>query len=99
MDALGEYTAGTDPVDPASSFRIIDTWTENGSVYLRFLGNDSGASTPYVIERQSGGLKGGWTVADPAVPRAQAPDTVNTWSEPMQPSGPAFYRIKAPAVE
>ncbi|MDD4441738.1 MAG: FG-GAP-like repeat-containing protein [Kiritimatiellae bacterium] len=99
LDALGEYTAGTDPVDPASSFRIIDTWTENGSVYLRFLGNDSGASTPYVIERQSGGLNGGWTVADPAVPRAQAPNAVNTWSEPLQPSGPAFYRVKAPAAE
>jgi len=76
---LGEYTAGTDPVDPASSFRIIDTWTENGRVYPRFLYNDSGASTPYVIERQAGGLmNGGWTVADPAVPRAQAPNAVNT---------------------
>jgi len=100
LDALGEYTAGTDPVDPDSSFRIIDTWIENGSVYLRFLGNDSGDSAPYVIERQAGGLmNGGWTVADPAVPRAQAPNAVNTWSEPLQPSGPAFYRVKAPAAE
>jgi hypothetical protein len=99
LDALGEYTAGTDPVDPDSSFRIIDTWIENGSVYLRFLGNDSGAAAPYVIERQTGGLDGDWTVADPAVPRAQAPEAVNIWSEPLPQSGASFYRVKAPSVE
>jgi len=37
-------------------------------------------------------------VADPAVPRAAAPATVNTWSEPLQPSGPAFYRLKVPVT-
>lgn len=97
-DAAGEYAAGTDPTDPESHFRIIGTWVENGRVYLRFLGNDSGNSAPYVIERTVNGLGEGWTVADPAVPRAQAPNTETTWSEPLQPSGPAFYRVKAPSL-
>ncbi len=99
-DAASEYAAGTDPTDPESSFRIINTWVENGRVYLRFLGNDSGDSAPYVIERQAGGLHGDWTVADPNVPRAQAPDAVSTWSEPLpQSSGASFYRVKAPALD
>jgi len=96
-DAAGEYAAGTDPTDPESHFRIIGTWIEDGRVYLRFLGNDSGSSAPYMIERTVNGLGEGWTVADPAVPRAQAPNTDTTWSEPLQPSGPAFYRVKAPS--
>lgn len=98
FSAVAEYAAGTDPSDADSSFRIVDTWIENNRVYLRFLGNNSGDATPYRMERSTNGLASGWTVADPAVPRAMAPETITTWSEPLQPSGPAFFRLKVPVT-
>jgi len=93
-----EYAAGTDPADRESSFRIIDTWIANERFYIKFLGNDSGADTPYTMERTANGISSGWSVRDSAVPRAIAPAMTNIWSEPVQPDGPALYRLKATAA-
>ena len=89
-----EFTAGTDPADPQSAFRITSVRLDGGTVNVTFLGNDSGAATPYIIERASDLATGDWTVVDDAVPRAAVPATTNTWSEPM-PAGGAFYRLRA----
>ncbi len=89
-----EFTAGTDPADPQSAFRITSVRLDGGTVNVTFLGNDSGATTPYIVERASDLAAGDWTVADATVPRAVAPATTNTWSEPM-PAGGAFYRLRA----
>lgn len=93
--AAHEFAAGTDPLDRDSSFRIVDTWVKDDTVYIRFLGNDSGDSRPFVMEHATNGLAGGWSVADGAVPRVSAPQTTNTWSAPLKPAGPVFYRPKA----
>ncbi len=89
-----EFTAGTDPADPQSAFRITSVRLDGGTVNVTFLGNDSGADTPYIVERASDLATGDWTVVDDAVPRAAVPATTNTWSEPM-PAGGAFYRLRA----
>jgi len=96
FSATDEYAAGTDPADRESSFRIVDTWVKGERFYLQFLGNDSGESQPFLMEHATNGLAGGWSVTDAAIPRALAPETTNTWSAPMQPAGPVFYRLKAP---
>jgi hypothetical protein len=90
-----EHTAGTDPTDSESVFRVVATWVHDGFVYVQFTGNDSGADTPYVMERASNLALGDWTVVDDAIPRAAAPQVLNTWSEPAPPGGPYFYRPKA----
>jgi hypothetical protein len=92
------FKSPTDLTSPGTWYLCANTPGKGGSVYLRFLGNDSGATTPYVIERKTGGLDGDWSVADPAVPRAQAPEIENIWSEPLQSSGPVFYRLMAPVT-
>lgn len=89
-----EFTAGTDPADPQSAFRITSVRLDGGTVNVTFLGNDSGTDTPYIVERASDLATGDWTVVDDAVPRAAVPATTNTWSEPM-PAGGAFYRLRA----
>ena len=89
-----EFTAGTDPADTQSAFRITSVRLDGGTVNVTFLGNDSGADTPYIVERASDLATGDWTVVDDAVPRAAVPATTNTWSEPM-PAGGAFYRLRA----
>jgi hypothetical protein len=99
FSALNEYLAGTDPSDDANCFRIVKTWTENDLVYIQFLGNDSGDATPYIVEGATNGLAGGWSVLDSSVPRVAAPAVTNTWSGPVLPSGPAFYRVKAAGIE
>jgi hypothetical protein len=38
---------------------------------------------------------GDWIVVDAAIPRAAAPQVLNTWSAPAPPGGPYFYRPKA----
>ena len=99
FSALSEYLAGTDPSDGDNSFRIVKTWTDSSRVYIQFLGNDSGDATPYIVEGATNGLAGGWSILDSSVPRVAAPAVTNTWSGPLQPSGPAFYRIKAVGLE
>ena len=96
--AAHEFAAGTDPADRASSFRIVDTWVDNNRIYLSFLGNDSGSDIPFTMERATNGVASGWVVRDSAVPRAIAPAFTNIWSEPLQSSGPVFYRLKAPVT-
>lgn len=90
-----EHTAGTDPTDPYSVFRVVATWAQDGYVYVQFTGNNSGSDTPYVMERASDLALGDWAVVDDAIPRAAAPQVINTWSEPAPPGGPYFYRPKA----
>jgi len=94
-----EYASGTDPADKESSFRIVNTWIENDHVFIQFLGNDSGASQPLIMEGATNGLSQGWSVLDSAVPRVSAPALTNTWFGPLLPSGPAFYRLKALTIE
>ena len=89
--------AVTAPALPAWSVRLARTVllpSLSGTVNVTFLGNDSGADTPYIVERASDLATGDWTVVDDAVPRAAVPATTNTWSEPM-PAGGAFYRLRA----
>ncbi len=90
-----EYTAGTDPTDPESVFRVVATWVAGGYVFVRFLGNDSGDPAPYVMERATDLAIGDWTVVDDEIPRVAAPQTLNTWSERVSQQGPFFYRPKA----
>jgi len=97
VPAEDEHAAGTDPTDPESVFRVTDIWTDNGAVFVRFMGNDSGAAAPYIMERATNGLAGGWSVADPAVPRAAAPEPATTWHEPLISGGAIFYRPKTVA--
>lgn len=77
------------------SFRVVASWAEGGLFYIQFLGNDSGDSQPFLMECATNGLAGGWSVADPAIPRVSAPQTTNTWWAPLLPAGPAFYRPRA----
>lgn len=93
--AAHEFAAGTDPTDQESGFRVVASWVTDERFYLQFLGNDSGDSRPFIMEHTTNGLAGGWTVADGAVPRASAPQMTNTWSAPLNPAGPVFYRPKA----
>jgi hypothetical protein len=95
LSAAGEYTAGTDPSDMNSSFRVVASWADGGLFYIQFLGNDSGDSRPFLMEGATNGLAGGWSIADPAIQRVSAPQTTNTWWAPLLPTGPAFYRPMA----
>lgn len=90
-----EYGAGTSPTDPESRFRVVAAWRDGDRLYVQFLGNDSGADTPFIMQRATNLAAGGWTVADASIPRATAPAITNTWSEPMPPEYPVFYRPKA----
>ncbi len=90
-----EYLAGTDPTDRESIFRVVASWVQDGRVYVKFTGNDSGAATPYVMERTTDLTSGVWEVVDDAIPRVAAPQAFTIWSEPLQPAGPYLYRPKA----
>jgi hypothetical protein len=89
-----------DLVISTNSFAHSGATSTNGvPFYIQFLGNDSGDATPYIVEGATNGIAGGWTVLDSSVPRIAAPAVTNTWSCPLHPSGPAFYRIKAVEAE
>jgi len=94
FSAEQEYATGSDPSEFDSCFRIVKTWTEEGNVYIQFLGNDSGAGTPFVVECATNGLSGGWSVLDASVSRVAAPALTNTWFGPLLDEGTAFYRIR-----
>ncbi|MFA7173475.1 MAG: thrombospondin type 3 repeat-containing protein [Kiritimatiellia bacterium] len=86
-----EYLAGTDPNDDASIFQILSIVRNGTETVLTITGNDSGATTPYVIER-SMNLGSGFTDYD-AAPRGSAP--ANTVYVDDDSTGAVFYRVKA----
>lgn len=93
MTNAQEYFAGTDPNDASSKFQILRIEHVDGEVVLTIMGNDSGASTPYVVERSTD-LKEGFEEYDTAARGVEPADTVYTDEEPPV-TGPIFYRIKA----
>lgn len=86
-----EYLAGTDPNDDASTFQILSIERNGTETVLTIMGNDSGASTPYVIERSTD-LINGFGDYDTA-PRGAAP--ANTIYTDDDATGALFYRVRA----
>jgi len=87
-----EYLAGTDPQNDASVFQIVSIERVGDDVQLTIMGNDSGASTPYVIE-SSTNLVTGFEFLDHATRGAAPANTVYTDENAVEDA--VFYRVKA----
>lgn len=91
---LGEFTAGTDPRDPASVFAATHTVAVDGSVTLQF---SAVAENPYRIEASASLTGGSWSTV--MTYPAQAASGTITFTDPMA-SGPVrqFFRVVTPAA-
>jgi hypothetical protein len=82
-----EFLAGTDPLNPASVFRISNVSIVNGSNVL--------IACPTVTNRsyqlQKTASLGAWSAVGPFVPGTNG---LNTWTDSGPTTNPQFYRVQ-----
>jgi hypothetical protein len=85
---LDEFTAGTDPNNPADFFRVLSTQRADSSFRAEVPGK---AGRRYTLQRSSAPGGGPWTAVATAGPLAWAEPVLLT--DPQPPAGRAFYRV------
>ena len=85
---LDEFTAGTDPNNPADFFRVLATQRAESSFRAEVPGK---AGRRYTLQRSSVPGGGPWTAVATAGPLAGAGPVLLT--DPQPPDGRAFYRV------
>ena len=91
-----EYLAGTDPVDPASVFRIMSMEAGQGTNVITWVaGTNSGVTAPFSVLSRTNLLSGDW--ATKAARLLRSAGGTNAWTDAAAPaSSPAYYRVTIP---
>jgi len=90
--AWEEYMAGTDPDDPDSRFRIIESGRLGDSNYVRWLGSSAGSPVPFSIY-SAPGLGAGSTAWGYVTNCPKTSNMTNTWYGPGAGVTSSFYRV------
>jgi hypothetical protein len=90
--AWKEHLAGTDPTDPDSLFRILETGMLDGTNYIIWAGGGGTGLPPFTIYRRTCLMGGTWEPVGEQRRSSSTRTVSNIWLDPAAPPG-AFYRI------